>query len=135
MGDDEEGGGGHGQGDVSIPCLVFTDLVVVEPGFVFGGLEAFLDGPAGAGDADQLGQIGVGWAVAEVVSDLVGVGDRAPSQQPVSVSRFAPRPDVDGGPVVRLRLMRLMLCDRPDSFWWCRAGAWAPLGQVGRWFE
>src|SRR5918998_425679 len=37
-GDEEEGSGGHGQGDVPIPCLVSADLVVVEPGFVFGGL-------------------------------------------------------------------------------------------------
>jgi hypothetical protein len=74
---------------------------VVEPSFVFGGLETFLDGPSGTGHADQLRQLGVGWSVTEVVGDLVGVGDRAAGEQPVPALRFAPRPDVDRGPVVQ----------------------------------
>jgi hypothetical protein len=40
----------------------YHDLVVVAPGFIFGGVETFLDGPSGTGDADQLGQLGVGWS-------------------------------------------------------------------------
>lgn len=47
-GDDEEGCGDHGQRDVSIPCLVSVNLAMVESGFIFGGLEAFLDGLAPA---------------------------------------------------------------------------------------
>ena len=34
-----------------------------------------------------------------------------------------------------LRSMRLMLCGGTDSFWWCRTGVGAALGQPGRWFE
>jgi hypothetical protein len=34
-----------------------------------------------------------------------------------------------------LRSMRLMLCDGTDSFWWCRTGVGAALGQPGWWFE
>jgi hypothetical protein len=86
-GDDEEGRGGHGQGDVPIPCFVSADLVMVEPGFVFGGLEAFLDGPSASGYAHQLGQVGVGWSVTKVVGDVVGVGDRAAGEQPVPAAR------------------------------------------------
>jgi hypothetical protein len=37
------GGGEHREGDVGVPGSVVTDLVVVEPGFVLGGLEALLD--------------------------------------------------------------------------------------------
>jgi hypothetical protein len=34
----EVGGGEHGQGDVGVPGPVTADLVMIEPGFVFGGL-------------------------------------------------------------------------------------------------
>jgi hypothetical protein len=43
---------------VGVPGPPGADLVVVEPGFVLRGLEALLDGPAGAGDPDQLAQRG-----------------------------------------------------------------------------
>jgi hypothetical protein len=59
-GDGEPAGGEHGQGDVGVPGSPAADLVVVEPGFVLGGLEAFLDSPAGPGDPDQLAQRGGG---------------------------------------------------------------------------
>jgi len=39
---------------MSVPGVVQTDLVVIEPGISFRCLEAFLDGPPGAGDADEL---------------------------------------------------------------------------------
>ena len=44
----------HGEGDVPVPGVVAADLVLVEADLVLGGLEAFLDRPAGAGDADQV---------------------------------------------------------------------------------
>jgi hypothetical protein len=71
---------------------------VVEPGFVFGGVETFLDSPAGTCDTDQLCQVGVGGAVTEVVRDLFWVGDRAAGQQPVPSSRFAPPAGSRGRP-------------------------------------
>ncbi len=68
-----------------VPCLVFADLVVIEAGLVFGELECFFYGPAGSGDADQLGQrYGVG-GVADVVGQLGGVADRAAEEQLVVV--------------------------------------------------
>ncbi len=51
-------------------------LVVVESGLVLDGLEALLDRPATAGYPGQLGGFGVGGAIADVVGNLVGVGDR-----------------------------------------------------------
>ena len=47
--------GEHGEGDVAVPGVVAADLVVVEAGFVFGGLEAFLDGRAEPGGRDEGG--------------------------------------------------------------------------------
>jgi crotonobetainyl-CoA hydratase len=38
--------GEHRQGDVGVPRSPGSDLVVIEPGFVLGLLEAFLDPPA-----------------------------------------------------------------------------------------
>ncbi len=74
---------------------------MIESGFVFGSLETLLDSPAGTRDTDQLAQFSVGWPITDVVGDLVGIGDRAAGQQPVSASRLAPGPDVHGGPVVQ----------------------------------
>lgn len=42
--DGEEGLREHGQGDVSIPCVVEADLIVVEPNAPFSRLETLLDG-------------------------------------------------------------------------------------------
>ena len=36
-----------------IPGGVVADLVVIEAGFVLGGLKAFFDGPAASGDVDE----------------------------------------------------------------------------------
>src|SRR5271166_1090431 len=51
-------GGHHGEGehderDVTMPAVPGSGFVVVEPELVFGGLEAVLDRPAMALDADQ----------------------------------------------------------------------------------
>ena len=48
----------HGEGDVAVPAGPGAHLVVVEPDFALGRLEAALDGPARAGDAHQLGERG-----------------------------------------------------------------------------
>ena len=47
--------GEHGEGDVAVPGVVAADLVVVEAGFVFGGLEVLLDGRAEPGGRDEGG--------------------------------------------------------------------------------
>ncbi len=52
--------GEHGEGDVPVPAAILPYLVVVESGFAFGGLEGFLDGPAGPGDTGQLGAVAPG---------------------------------------------------------------------------
>lgn len=52
--------GGHGEGDVAVPAGVAADLVVVQTAFLLRTLEAFLDRPAAAGDADQLLEGGLG---------------------------------------------------------------------------
>jgi hypothetical protein len=70
--------GEHGQGDVPVPAVVAADPVLVEADFVLGGLEAFLDGPAGAGDADELVDRGSSGAAAQVVGQR-GTPRRAPA--------------------------------------------------------
>jgi hypothetical protein len=84
--------GEQGEGDVPVPGVVAADLVLVETDLVLGGLKAFLDGPAGSGDANQVLVGGAGWACAQVVGQLrfdAGAGlflgeDLAADQQPAS---------------------------------------------------
>ena len=49
----QEGVGEHGQGGPAVPGGPAADLVLVQPGETFGGLEGFLDAPALSGDGDQ----------------------------------------------------------------------------------
>lgn len=62
--------GEHGEGDVAVPGVVTANLVVVEPDLGSRGLEAVLDGPAGAGDSDEGVVAGAGRCEAHVVGDL-----------------------------------------------------------------
>jgi hypothetical protein len=68
---------------VAVPAVVAADLVVVQAALLLGGLEALLDGPATAGDADQLVQRDLGGAVGDVVGDLLGPADAATGEDPV----------------------------------------------------
>jgi hypothetical protein len=56
----QESEGEDGQGDMSVPVGPVPDLVVVQADLAFGGLETLFDAPAGAGDADQFGQVRLG---------------------------------------------------------------------------
>ena len=49
----QEGMGEHGQGGPAVPGGPAPDLVLVEPGQAFGGLEGFLDAPALPGDGTR----------------------------------------------------------------------------------
>lgn len=92
--------GGHGEGDVAVPAGVAADLVVVQAAFLLGGLEAFLHGPAAAGDADQVVECGVCRTVGNVVGDLLGPADTAAGDHPVPAVFAVPGPDLDPGPVI-----------------------------------
>ena len=65
--------GEHGEGDMSVPGVVFADLVFVESGLVLAGAEAFFDGPAGAGDGDEFTESGVVGVVAVVEREFAVV--------------------------------------------------------------
>ena len=84
---------------MSIPGVVAADLVLVEANLAFGGLESFLDGPAGTGDADQFAQRGGLGAVTQVVGQVTRIGQAASDQQPVAGGVFQ-RPDRCPGPAV-----------------------------------
>ena len=75
----------HGEGDVPVPGVVAADLVVVQAGLVLGSLEAFLDGPARAGHADELLVGGPVRGAAQIVGQLqlalAVAGQRAADQQ------------------------------------------------------
>ena len=49
----QEGVGEHGQGGPAVPGGPAADLVLVQPGEAFGGLEGFLDAPALSRHGDQ----------------------------------------------------------------------------------
>lgn len=92
FGGGEPGVGGHGEGDVGVPGPPVADLVVVEAGFLLGPLEAFLDGPAAAGDAGQVDEAGAAGSAADVVGDLAG-GDAGSGEEPVPAA--GPSADAD----------------------------------------
>ncbi len=68
---------------MAVPAGVLADLVVVKSSFSLGGLEGFLDRPAGAGDPDQFGQRDPVRAVANEVSQFDRVFQGPAGQQPV----------------------------------------------------
>lgn len=56
---------------------------MIQPGFVLGLLETFLDPPPGPGDPGQIQQRRAPGPVADVVRDLGRITDRTPREQPV----------------------------------------------------
>ena len=91
----------HRQGDVAVPGVVTTDLVLVQADLALGALKGLLDGPAGAGDSDQLTQRGAFGTVAKVIGQVVGIGQAAPDQQPVAAGVLQ-RTDLGAGPGERI---------------------------------
>src|SRR5205823_14672998 len=75
-----------------------ADLVLVQPGQAFAGLEGLLDGPPSSGDGDQGAQRDRVGAVAAEVGQLAGAPVAA-GQQPVAAA-VAGGGEVDQRPVV-----------------------------------
>lgn len=72
--DGEVGVGEHRQGDVPVPAGIRADLVLVEPDFALGLLEATLDSPAPACDPHEIAQRRTGRRVGQVEGRLVRIG-------------------------------------------------------------
>lgn len=68
--DDHIGMGEERQGDVAIPSVIAADLVLIQPDFAFGLLEAGFDSPAATGDLDQFFEGGTDRGIRQVVSAL-----------------------------------------------------------------
>jgi hypothetical protein len=85
---------------MSVPGVPGADLVVVEPGLVLGRSEAFFDGPACPGYADELSDSGVVRVVASVKCEFF-VGD-GPADQVLVVGVVG----VDECPVVDTEPLR-----------------------------
>ena len=98
--------GEHGEGDMSVPGVPGADLVVVESDFVLAGSEAFFDGPACSGHADELSGSCVVWVVAVVEREFT-VGDGSADQVlVVGVIGVDERPVVDA-PTPSIRYRRI----------------------------
>lgn len=82
-----------------VPAAILPHLVVVKSGFAFGGLEGFLDGPAGPGEPGQLDQGDVLGCVADEVRQVGGVFQGVAGQQPVFLF-LGGAVDADPGPRV-----------------------------------
>src|SRR6266516_4608905 len=93
VGDGEEGAGEHGQGDPPVPGGPAADLVLIEAGESFAGLEVLLDSPPDPGDLDQGGQGNLLRRVAAVEGQFAGAPVAA-DQQPAASRRAV----ADGGP-------------------------------------
>ena len=97
-GDGEEGVGEHGEGDMSVPGVPGADLVIIESEFVLAGSEAFLDGPACAGHADEFSESGMVGVIAAVERKFTVVD--GPTDQVVVVGALGvdKRPVIDSEP-------------------------------------
>jgi hypothetical protein len=95
--DGQEGAGEHGEGDPPVPGGPAADLVVVQAGEAFAGLEVLLGGPPEPGDFHQRGQ-GDGLRGVAAVERQFPVARVAADQQPAASRRAAG--DGDPGPVV-----------------------------------
>ena len=69
-----------------VPGVVPADLVVVQTDLAFCGLEALLDRPRVPATWIRSSFLAAGWAEAQVVGRVRGVGDAASDQQPVAVT-------------------------------------------------
>src|SRR5579863_10353683 len=96
-GDGEEGGGEHGQGGPPVPGGPAADLVLIQPGQPFAGLEILLCGPAQPGDLDQGGERDRAGTVAPVERQLPGAAAPA-DQQPAAAGTVGV--DTGPGPVI-----------------------------------
>ena len=96
-GDGQEGAGEHGEGDPAVPGGPAADLVLVQAGEAFAGLEVLLDGPPEPGDLDQRGEGNGLRGVAAVEGQFPGARVAA-DQQPAASRRAVA--DGDPGPVV-----------------------------------
>ena len=74
------GEGEHGHGNVAMPAMPGSALVVIEPELVFGGLETVLDRPAMAFDRDQRFD-GCSCRAPGSEEGEIGIGDVATDQQ------------------------------------------------------
>src|SRR5947207_15467450 len=73
--DGEIGMGKHDQGDMPVPGSPQTDLVVIEPDFLFGCLEDLLDFPAGSCHPDHLLQCCPPWPIHQVECEFCPIRD------------------------------------------------------------
>ncbi|MFA3843119.1 hypothetical protein ACEG43_44515 [Streptomyces aureus] len=95
---------------MSIPARIAADLVLVQAALVLRSLEALLDGPAGAGDEDQVSGRAAGRRIGKVVGDLVRPLDAAACQNPPAVRGLVTVEEVDdrqlrGSPVEQARAL------------------------------
>ena len=65
--------GEHGKGYVTVPGVVFSDLVFIEPDLVLGRAEAFFDGPARTSDLDEFTESGPVRVMAVIVGEFTVV--------------------------------------------------------------
>jgi hypothetical protein len=93
-GDGQEGVRQDGECGVAMPGVPGADLVVVEPDFVFAGSEAFLDGPACAGDGYELGEPGAVGVIAAVEREFAVVDRAADQVSAIGFDRVGQRPVV-----------------------------------------
>ena len=88
----EVGVGQHGRVTWRCAADPGADLVLVEADLALGGLEAGLDRPAAAGDADEVGERRAVGGVGQIEGELVRLGEAAPDQQALLPARAASRP-------------------------------------------
>src|SRR5450756_2735585 len=76
------------QGDVAIPAVPTTNLVLVQSDLILGQLEGFLDHPTHSGYPNHLGEARLPWSEHIVVGYFRLIGYAAPSEQPVSYTHL-----------------------------------------------
>src|SRR5947207_2773379 len=89
----------HGQGDMPVPGSPQTDLVVIEPDFLFGCLKDLLDFPASSCHPDHLLQRCPPWSIHQVECEFCPSSDTATDEQPMLVILDPPMENGQAGPI------------------------------------
>ena len=118
------GEGEHGHGNVTMPAMPGSALVVIEAEFVFSGLEAVLDRPAMAFDRDQRFD-GRSCRAPGGEEGKIAIGDAATDQQAACPQAVVGAVELPGMEIGQFEIAPIM---QPRSFAPVSGGQAFPVG-------
>lgn len=122
------GEGEHGHGNVAMPAMPGSALIVIEPELVFGGLKAVLDRPAMAFDRDQRFD-GCSCRAPGGEEGEIAIGDAATDQQAACPQAVIGAVELPGIEIGQFEIAPIM---QPRSFGSVPCGQAFPVGRTPR---